>query len=151
MGIGPQYIIAQLDENGVPQPIGADNPLYIEGGGGGGSAFPATSPDGNTTVQLLNNGFRVTPTTPAAGLFQFTMGNGGFNFTPLGMNTLVTGYVAGADAGLAIQPSGGGTVTVAGQFTLTQPATQAGTPTLDNHVATKKYVDDAIAAAIAAL
>ena len=36
----PQYVIAQVDENGQVRPVGPDNPLKISGGGGGGGGTP---------------------------------------------------------------------------------------------------------------
>ena len=50
----PQYVIAQVDENGQVRPVGPDNPLKISGGGGGGGAV--ASVNGQTGEVVLGIG-----------------------------------------------------------------------------------------------
>lgn len=54
-GIGRVATLMQLDENGNPRPVGPDNPLYIEGGGGGSGS------NGKSAYDIaVDNGFEGT-------------------------------------------------------------------------------------------
>lgn len=56
MGTGPQYTIAQLNEDGVPVPISADNPLKISGGSGGGAVVSVNGQTGEVELDAADIG-----------------------------------------------------------------------------------------------
>lgn len=119
MGTGPQYVIAQLNEDGVPVPVGIDNPLKISGGGGGGGAVDSVNGQTGAVVLTATDVGAVVSSAIASRVYG-------------------TGTVGEA----ATYTIGGGAATA---WSLAQRGADGvllvGTPTAATHATTKGYVD----------
>lgn len=140
MGNGPQYTLAQLNADGEIEAIGPDNPLYIEGGGGGGSGFPVESPDGQTEATFGDAGLSVLSDSG----FDTIIGKDGFRVTsPSGAINPINVQVFDGATYVEISSDGAaGFIIFSGAVNTVVPINQmAGTATLATHLITKGYVD----------
>lgn len=63
---GPQYVIAQIDDNGNVRPVGPDNPLKIASSGGGGGVDTVNGQTGDVVLDAADvNALPDTYTPPA--------------------------------------------------------------------------------------
>lgn len=122
-------------------------PIAAYGFGGGDGGFPASSPNGSTGVDLTNDGFVVVSVDGLKFLVskdRLSVANPedyqNFSVNNIGDNVFVQ-----------ISSSGPlGFISLNGDVRALVPIVQqAGTATAPNHLVTKQYVDNAIAAALA--
>lgn len=131
MGSGPQYVIAQLNDDGVPVPIGPDNPLKISGGGGGGAVNSVNGQTGVVELDASDVGAAVAPTIGYLEYPGSSSGSGGR--VPVFGNNSSLSYMRTSinemSASMLVVRDNGGQVWV--------PTT----PTSNGYAASKYYVD----------